>query len=110
MVELVSGEGAHELGEERGEHLDGVSALGVFGDGAPVVGHGPCVVLTAHVEGLGRVVAVGVGAGPLLDEPPPPVGVQEAEYLPMCQTTYRGWGGVYPPSAVRAGRVAEIWL
>lgn len=110
MVELVSVEGAHELGEGHGEHLDGASALGVFGDGAPVVGHGPCVVLTARVEGLGRVAAVGVGGGLLLDELPPPVGVQEAEYLPMCQTAYHGWGGVYPASAVRAGRVAEIRL
>lgn len=74
MVELVSVKGAHELGEGHGEHLDGASALGVFGDGAPVVGHGPCVVLTARVEGLGRVVAVGVGGGLLLDELPPPVG------------------------------------
>lgn len=37
-------------------------------------------------------------------------GVQEAEYLPMCQTAYHGWGGVYLASAVRAGRVAEIRL
>ena len=68
------------------------------------------MVLTARVEGLGRVVAAGVGGGLLLGELSPPVGVQEAEYLSMCQTAYPGWGGVYPARAVKAGRVAEIRL
>ncbi|VWX51411.1 hypothetical protein MICRO80W_540001 [Micrococcus luteus] len=108
MVELVSGdgvEGADELREEHGEHLDGAGALGVLGDGALVVGHGPGVAAAARVEGLGRLVAVGVGGGGglLLHELTPPVGVQVAESLPLCQTIHPWWGGGQPASTVRAG-------